>query len=620
MRPIGYLAAKIRNSRLRTRLIVSYIIMITVLTALFGASYYSLSKETIMDMAKTDVYMMVRKNNEIIDSKLSRVREMIVAFMEDPDFQAFFAGIDPGDRLDIMVSDLRITEILNKYFSQSRDIYSVQLATTYFTFGQNTTSNGEHGKNFIPRGAFEGSALHDAAYGGEGRIVWIPTYDVTEMFGIDDLKDVVVDYKYLLSAVRMIEIPEIPVQGAGTDFGARTEHPVLIVNFKEMLFTDVLAGSLPTSGSYYVVLDETGKVISHPDQSLLTRRMNWPDLDKLAAAKSGVAMMEIDGKERIVGFDRSEITGWYTIAVIPPNELLDPIIGNYIRNMLITASILTLFFIGLSSYLSGIITKPIRAMIHAISMTGEGKFQVKFKEQGSYEFRVLMHRFNDMNDKIQRLIEENYIIKLREKEAEIKSLNLQLDPHFMHNTLNLINLIALEKGEEEISELITGLSYMMKYIVKKDNLVTFEEDLTYLKSYIVIMTKRFEGRFTIAFDTDPALLPTMVPKFFLQPIIENALIHGFDQLDRMGHISVAAHVRGNVRVFVVRDNGKGMTADQVDHLMGAGSGSVGLSNVYRRIQAIYGEHYGVSVESVPDRGTTVTVRLPMDAAKEEEAG
>jgi sensor histidine kinase YesM len=88
----------------------------------------------------------------------------------------------------------------------------------------------------------------------------------------------------------------------------------------------------------------------------------------------------------------------------------------------------------------------------------------------------------------------------------------------------------------------------------------------------------------------------------------------------MGHISVAAHVRGNVRVFVVRDNGKGMTADQVDHLMGAGSGSVGLSNVYRRIQAIYGEHYGVSVESVPDRGTTVTVRLPMDAAKEEEAG
>jgi two-component system sensor histidine kinase YesM len=603
----------VRNSRLQTRLIVSYIIMIAVLTVLFGAGFYNLSRETIMDMAKTDVYLMVRKNNEIIDSKLSRAREMIVAFMEDPDFRGIFADIDPRDRLDIMVSDLRLTGILNKYFSQSRDIYSVQLATTWFTFGQNITSNSEHGKNFIPRGAFRNSALYEAAHGGEGRIVWVPTYNVTEMFGIDVLRDVEVDYKYLWSAVRVIDIP-------AASSGGKAENPVLIVNFKEKLFTDVFAGSLPTKGSYYVVLDENGQVISHPDPALLAKRVDWPDLGRLTAAKSGVAMMEIDGKERIVSFDRSEITGWYTIAVVPPNELLNPIINNIIRNLLITGGILTLLFIGLSSYFSNIITQPIRAMIHAISMTGEGKFQARFKEQGSYEFRVLMHRFNEMNDKIQRLIEENYIIKLREKEAEIKSLNLQLDPHFMHNTLNLINLIALEKGEEEISELITGLSYMMKYIVKKDNLVTYEEDLTYLKSYVVIMTKRFEGKFTIEFDSDPLLLPTKVPKFFLQPIIENALIHGFDGLDRQGRISVSAYIDGNERVFVVRDNGRGMTAEQIEYLAGPGGGSVGLSNVYRRIQAIYGERYGVSVESAPGEGTTVTVRLPMDAAKGAEAG
>jgi two-component system sensor histidine kinase YesM len=617
MKPVKFRMEAVLSSRLQTQLVVSYIFMIAVLTFLFGVSFYNLSRETIMDMAETDVYLMVRKNNEIIDSKLSRVREMIVAFMEDPDFHALYADIDPGDRLDIMISDLRITEILSKYFSQSRDIYSVQLAADFFTFGQNITSNSEHGKNFIPRGAFQGSALHEAAYGGEGRIVWVPTYDVTEMFGIDVLRHVEIDYKYLWSAVRAIDIS--PGEAAPSP-GMKEKHPVLIVNFKEHLFTDVFAGSLPTKGSFYVVLDETGRVISHPDASLLARRVDWPELDRLTAAASGVAMMEIDGKKRIVSFDRSEITGWYTIAVVPPNELLGPIINDFIRNMLITVGILTLFFIGLSSYFSNIITQPIRAMIRAISMTGEGKFRIKFKEQGSYEFRVLMHRFNEMNDKIQRLIEENYIIKLREKEAEIKSLNLQLDPHFMHNTLNLINLIALEKGEDEISELITGLSYMMKYIVKKDNLVTYEEDLTYLKSYVVIMTKRFEGKFTIEFDSDPLLLPTKVPKFFLQPIIENALIHGFEGLDRQGRISVSAWFDGNERVFVVRDNGKGMTAEQIGYLAGPGGGSVGLSNVYRRIQAIYGEHYGVSVESVPGEGTTVTVRLPMDAAEEAAAG
>jgi two-component system sensor histidine kinase YesM len=288
--------------------------------------------------------------------------------------------------------------------------------------------------------------------------------------------------------------------------------------------------------------------------------------------------------------------------------------------MLISAGVLTLLFIGLSSYLSGIITHPIRTMIRAILITGEGKFQVKFKEHGSFEFRVLMRKFNDMNDKIQKLIEENYGIKIREKEAEIKSLNLQLDPHFMHNTLNLISLISLEKGEDEISELITGLSYMMKYIVKKDNLVTFEEDFTYLKSYISIMTKRFEGKFTIEFDVDPVLLQTTVPKFFLQPIIENALIHGFERLDRKGKLSIKCYIEHHVRVFIVQDNGKGMTRDQVERLMNQNGGSVGLNNVYRRIQAIYGENYGVTVQSAPGEGTIVTVRMPLEIVKREEAG
>lgn len=617
MNMLASLINAIRNSRLQTKLIISYIILITVPIVLFSVSYYKLGKDTIMDMAKKDAYTIVRKNNEIIDSKLSRVREMIIAFSEDPDFKTIFAGIDPGNREQILDADLRITKILNKYFAQSQDIYSVQLATTYFTFGQDSSSNSEHGKNFIPKGAFRESALFDAAYAGDGRIVWIPTYNFSEMFNVDYLRNTEIDYKYLLSAVCKINIPFPRNESA---FNSSVENPVLIVNFKESLFTNVFTGSLPTEGSFYFVIDDSGRVISHRDQQWLTERVGWPDLRKVVTEKTGVDMLEIEGKQRVVSFDQSSITGWYTIAVIPPNELLDPIISTYIRNMLISAGGLTLLFIGLSSYLSGIITHPIRTMIRAILITGEGKFQVKFKEHGSFEFRVLMRKFNDMNDKIQKLIEENYGIKIREKEAEIKSLNLQLDPHFMHNTLNLISLISLEKGEDEISELITGLSYMMKYIVKKDNLVTFEEDFTYLKSYISIMTKRFEGKFTIEFDVDPVLLQTTVPKFFLQPIIENALIHGFERLDRKGKLSIKCYIEHHVRVFIVQDNGKGMTRDQVERLMNQNGGSVGLNNVYRRIQAIYGENYGVTVQSAPGEGTTVTVRMPLEIVKREEAG
>jgi len=113
MNMLASLINAIRNSRLQTKLIISYIILITVPIVLFSVSYYKLGKDTIMDMAKKDAYTIVRKNNEIIDSKLSRVREMIIAFSEDPDFKTIFAGIDPGNREQILDADLRITKILN---------------------------------------------------------------------------------------------------------------------------------------------------------------------------------------------------------------------------------------------------------------------------------------------------------------------------------------------------------------------------------------------------------------------------------------------------------------------------------------------------------------------------
>ncbi len=134
-----------------------------------------------------------------------------------------------------------------------------------------------------------------------------------------------------------------------------------------------------------------------------------------------------------------------------------------------------------------------------------------------------------MNGKIQRLIEENYESKIKEKEAEITALNLQLDPHFMYNTLNLINLISVENGQDEVSEMIVSLSTMLKYTVKSQKpLVPFKDDWEYLKSYMYIIKKRFEGKFYFQYEMDPRLFVYGVPKFFLQPFVENALVHAFD--------------------------------------------------------------------------------------------
>ena len=217
--------------------------------------------------------------------------------------------------------------------------------------------------------------------------------------------------------------------------------------------------------------------------------------------------MSIDGQETIVCFDTSKITGWVSLVVIPSDQLLGDMLKTIKSYLIYSLLLLIGIFIFTSYFVTGRITKPLLNLLKAFKQTGEGNFEISVDERGSKELVVLSKRFKDMNTKIQKLIEENYESKIREKEAEIMALNLQLDPHFMYNTLNVINLISVENGQDEISEMIVSLSKMLKYTVKTTSeIVPFKNDWEYLHSYILIMTKRFEGRFQVETDIDPALV------------------------------------------------------------------------------------------------------------------
>ncbi|WP_276352238.1 sensor histidine kinase [Cohnella caldifontis] len=600
----------IRESRLHTKLLSTYVLLLAVTILILSYSDYRLSRQTVLEMAKKDVFTIVKKNNEILDAKFSRIREMIYGFTEDAEFYEVFSRLHPADKTEVLTADLRIKGILDKYFAQSQDLYSVQVATSYFIFGTASSANSEHAKNFIPMLGFSDTELSRIARLGAGKTRWIPTYDFAEMFRVPYLKPMDYDYKYLFSAVTMIQGTYF--KGTFRAFSDMQDKPVLILNFKDSLFTGVFAESIPVSGSTYFVVDDQGRIVAHPDRSLLTRSVDLPRLGELLDEKQGVRMMEVDGKEQVVAFSRSEITGWLSLAVIPPQELLGPVIRQYVRHLLISVGIVTLLFISLSYFLSRLISQPFRTMIRAFVNTGEGRFETRFEETGSYEFKVLMKKFNDMNENIHKLIRENYETQIREKEAEIKALNLQLDPHFMYNTLNMVSLLSLEKGESEISEIVVSLSNMLKYMVKTEAaLVRFRDDLAYLEGYVTIMSKRFEGSVRVEYDIDSAMLDDEVPKFFLQPIVENAFVHAFKGWKENGVLRISCFREGQARVYRIEDNGQGMEAARQAELLE--ESHVGLSNVNRRIRILYGEPYGLQIASVPGEGTTVSVTLPQES-------
>ncbi|MFC4101336.1 sensor histidine kinase [Paenibacillus xanthanilyticus] len=598
----------VKEGRLHTKLLFTYVMLLAGTMLIFGISDYRLNRSTVLEMAQKDVFTIVRKNNELIDAKFSRIREMIYGFMEDADFYEIFSNVPKGNKTEVLAADLRIKAILDKYFAQSQDLYSVQVATSYFVFGTASSANSEHAKNFIPIDGFQGTRLDETARAGEGKIKWVPTYNFADMYDIGYLKTMDYDYKYLFSAVSMIQ--GAYEKGKFRAYTDLKDKPILLLNFKDALFTNVFAGSIPVGGASYFVVDERGQIVAHNDRSRLTAKADLPMLDELIRAKSGVRMLRIDGAEQVVAFARSDITGWLSVAVIPPKALLDPVTRQYARNMLISVGVITVVFMALSYVLSRLITNPFRTMIRAIVNTGEGRFETRFKQSGSYEFKILMKKFNDMNENIRKLIQENYETQIREKEAQIKALNLQLDPHFMYNTLNMVSLMSLEKEEYEISDIVVSLSKMLKYMVKQEaTLVRFQDDLTYLESYVTIMSKRFEGAFEVVYDIEERMRGDEVPKFFLQPLVENAFIHGFKQPNDQGRLRITCRDGEEARIYTIEDNGAGMDAARLSVLL-EGERHVGLSNVDRRIRLLYGEPYGLRIASTIGEGTTVTVTLP----------
>lgn len=596
------------NFTLRTKLVITYIFLITMPIFFISLKYYTASTEVISDAVKENALEIVKKNNEIIDVKLSFIKDNMFSFITDKDFVNTFGEVNPHDDYSLLLLDDKISVYLNKYFLQNQDIYSAQLATSYFVFGPRSTSRSTF-KSLIPRENYVKSQIYQKAKTENSGMQWIPTYDFGQMFNIQYLENIDVDYKYMFAAI--VGINDSFYANSDFSFSEGIEKPTLILNFKEDFFHEIYEDSIPVEGSSFFVIDKEGYIISHQNRSLLTKKITSEWLQKVISSESGTDLIEIEGKKMIICYSMSSVTGWISAVVFPPDKLIEPMIPGIRAYTIYLSAVLAFISTILAYILSYKITNPISKLAKAIKKTGKGRFDLKMKEEGSLESRELIRRFNIMNEEIQKLIIENYEIKIKEKEAEINALNLQLDPHFMYNTLNLINLISIENGQDEISEMIISLSQMLKYTVKnRDSLVPFKLDMQYLKSYIYIMTKRFEGKFDVLYDIDPELDNYYVPKFFLQPFVENAIIHAFD-FDKKGLLKITCRIQDGMGIHYIEDNGKGISPERIREIFNPERGAVGINNVDKRIKAIFGNEYGVFIESVLDKGTKITITHPL---------
>ena len=263
------------------------------------------------------------------------------------------------------------------------------------------------------------------------------------------------------------------------------------------------------------------------------------------------------------------------------------------------------------------ITGPIQALSSKAEQFGADQFSARPVETNITELQILDQSFDKMAERIRSLMEKQMQDQRSLHRAELELLQAQINPHFLYNTLDSIAILAESEREEDVVTMVTSLStFFRNSLSGGEDIISLRAELAQAQSYLEIQQIRYSDILSYQIDVPQEVQECTVPKLILQPLIENALYHGIKNRRGRGQITIAGEARDGVLLLRVKDNGAGMDEAQLRALQ-AGvyqehHSGLGLKNVQQRIRLYCGEEYGLSFESVPGEGTTVTVRLPLN--------
>lgn len=368
----------------------------------------------------------------------------------------------------------------------------------------------------------------------------------------------------------------------------------------------------PSEDSFIYVVDPNGEVVYYSNPGLPQDR-----IIKQLIGTNQVEEMHIDGTDHLIVTYTSDVTGWTTIGMIPEHTLIKDSIG--LRNQIIQVVLLVfLVVLVVSIAVTSQITKNLRKLRNTMLWVKDGNFSVTNSIQSKDEVGQLSVVFQDMLEKVGALLEDVKSRERQKREAELMALQAQIRPHFLYNTLNTIKYLAKLRNAANIEEVSTSLIQLLRGVLgNTKEFVTIEEELDYVQSYIRIQKYKYIEPFVVNIQADPALMGCKIVKLSIQPIVENAIIHGIGPLKDKGLLYIKIQKdRQNVRIEVT-DNGNGMSEAQIINVLrnkntdgNFSFNGMGISNVQERIKMMFGESYGLSIYSELGMYTTVEMVIP----------
>ena len=386
--------------------------------------------------------------------------------------------------------------------------------------------------------------------------------------------------------------------------GAREGVNILYMDVDyQKLFTPYAETLISECGLY--ITDQDGKLVF--EESRFSGKNQNYDL----TYSEFLEQRDRGSTDYIILCEQSNTTGW-TVWLYQPVGLA----GEAMRPIGVMAGVTILICIlaAVLAYFitSGMVSSRIERLTHFMQEVQEGSMDMQMESDDRDEIGMLYRGFGSMMKRIRTLINEVYLGKITQKEAELKALQAQINPHFLYNTLSLINWKALAAGEEDISRMTLALSTFYRTALNRGrNVLQVEAELSNTRAYLEIQSMLHDGDFDYEIEAQPEILQCESLNLILQPLVENAIHHGIEEkTDGRGKISVRGWKEDNCVWFMVEDNGVGMEQEVADKILTMESKGYGVRNVDERIRLCYGEKYAMKVESVVGKGTKMTIHFP----------
>lgn len=503
-----------------------------------------------------------------------------------------------GSGKENLVGYARLVRMLDEMFSQHDDYYVTVLGKTDYIY-----TNYAH-SDFNPRLLYEQPWFPELDKVPTFSTYWARLQENFYNSSKGDPKN-----SYLVTIGRPIRIASNSTSG------------YVVISVNERKIRNMLKGNYDQET---MLLDDAGYVISHTDPGQIGSRVSWWN-------KEGpFRTVEVDGKSYVYAEQGVHANHWKLVSLIPVSSA----ISKHKQILLISFGLQALFFTlfcTLLLFLISTLMKPMRDLSRFITQIGRGQLDIRSGIRGNNEAGLLGRTIDQMLDRIESMIDQITVEQSKKRKAELEMLQAQINPHFMFNLLNSIRMNILTKGDQENAELISSLSSLLRMSINRHNeYIWLREEIETVRHYMRLMNFRHANQVRLEVSCEEDCQEALVPRFMLQPLVENAIIHGFEQF--AGELFIHAVRSGENLLITVRDNGIGMAEDMLERLRshiehpqdGAresgkrGFSGIGVQNVFGRLRLVYGDRVQLDILSEPDVGTEIRIGIPLEYERGED--